>query len=271
MFFDKRLKLMRILKFVFYDIIIMLSLFFTSISSVYAEKEDLVTTDSDVNITTSEDMFKILKIYHDYFDGWFYLTNLSWCDRSREKCYGRNDIFCDDFSSDKKFDPIMKDIKEKIKYTMINPQDKKCFCKNTVNYGGSSVKYYKEYEDNTDECILIRRKFNDYKDIYYFDYKKFLPNDLPTMTPKDFKEYMEIYHIVDGFKEDKCFRNMELISTERQECAKNMDVYMENLIYKKHKKCTNKPQYKQYTDYEKMMKKNLKEKVEFEINHNCSL
>ena len=278
--FDKRMKLMRIQKTVIYDIVVIASLFFTSISGVYAKNdiksdkgENITTTDSDTTISTSEDMLKIFKIYHDYFDGWFYLTNLSWCDRHTEKCYGRNDIFCDDFSSDNKFNPIMQDIKEKIKYTIINPQDKKCFCKNTTNYGISSFKYRSEYKDNTDECILIRRRFNDYKDIYYFDYKKFLPADLPNMTPKEFKEYMEIYHILEGFKEDKCFHNrdIELTSTERQECSKNIDTYMVNSVYKKHKKCINTPPYKQYTDYEKMIKKPLKEKIEFEIDNNCSL
>lgn len=248
---------------------------------VYAMDDHVITEQAsktaDDKAKDVSDVLEVFDVYYKYFSGMLFkeqpnliadcnfklLSNPKegWCYYDYSGVSFVQDMFCDNAFFDRELDYVRKEIKEKIKYTITDPKQKRCFCQTSP----------KKYSDNSDECILERRKVKDYEDIYYFDYKKYLPSDLQYMTPSMFKEYTKTYHVVELFRRNKCLDNMELISTEREECSKKLDTYMVDVLYQKYPKCIKRPTYKIYTTHERVNAKPEIDKIIFEMENKCIL
>ena len=263
-----------IIKYALYKLVIVI--FCINITNLYAV-DGVTSAQSDDNTKAIMDTLEVFKVYYRYFDEMIFVEqpNLragcgsgftrrhdGWCYYDEWGVLGPSlvqDMFCDKPYVEN-LDSIRKEIKEKIKYTIIKPEQKKCFCWVDENQD------VKKYRDNSDECIFMRRKTTDYKDIYYFDYKKHLPSDLQHITPSMFKEYTKKYLILEDIRRTECLGNMDLISTEREACSKKLDIYMEDLIYERYKKCLNRPILKEYGRSE--VKKG---EIIFEVENKCIL
>lgn len=149
------------------------------------------------------------------------------------------------------------------KYTNVNQEDRECFCE----YNSC----YKE-----DKCILVRRKAGG-KDIGFFNYKAYLPDGLE-MSMDRFKQIADKYKVLKDLEASRCWdRNLELITAEREACAKHMKDYIEKLIYNKLPACKEWPSFDSRINchetnrpwYQKKEECMLIEEVRFELDNNC--
>ena len=207
-------------------------------------------------------LLSLLDLYNTYFipDSRSVLRCAASRNYEREKCYRDLNIFC----SERLWNNYGI-------YTNVKPEDRDCFCEYNNVYKG-------------DKCILTRRNSMD-KDIGFFDYKFFLPDDLK-MSKDKFKQVADKYRVVKLLQQIKCLDNdLELLSTERDACERHMYVYIKNLSYNKIPVCNKKYNMGRCSDEQlyhvrearhffdktdKELCEQLK-RTQFEIDNNCIL
>jgi hypothetical protein len=94
---------------------------------------------------------------------------------------------------------------------LIDKSDKRC-----LEATGSHINRIYSFLDNSDECILVRRKYANSKNSKkcLFDYKQYLPNDMKVSSLNNF------YKLYNAYKESikECEEKMGITTQERQQC-----------------------------------------------------
>lgn len=102
--------------------------------------------------------------------------------------------------------------------------------------------------DNSDECILARRKEPN-SQIHYFNYRKYMPKSIK-LTDDGFLNLANLY-VGTRAVIQKCYSDTLLTSSEREECAKEVDEFLINIANGKVDSCkhkVNKQYNKEFVD-----------------------
>lgn len=105
------------------------------------------------------------------------------------------------------------------------------------------------YEDNSDECILMRRPIKPSK-ISYFNYKKYIPESTGLKTEDDFINLYKMYwalkstesfisiSLLPKYAMRTCITRSELTTKEQEQCDQEKENFLKDMASGRAKKCS---------------------------------